>query len=178
MKTVRRPPYPKWNPGYFPCSSLTPPSAFLTPSIGGFGLRARSDEEELSSRLPEAARLHRDMKSWVEGPGIRYGTYHSAKGLEFDMVILPFFSDEHLPDHGEIDAQGQEEAEVQDGRLLYVGVTRAKSRLVMTYTGDVTRLLPAAPGLYETLSICASASESLPKDGGSPDSVTSHRQGT
>ena len=27
MKTVRRPPYPKWNPGYFPCSSLTPPSA-------------------------------------------------------------------------------------------------------------------------------------------------------
>ena len=33
MKTVRRPPYPKWNPGYFPCSSLTPPSAFLTPSI-------------------------------------------------------------------------------------------------------------------------------------------------
>ena len=24
MKTVRRPPYPKWNPGYFPCSSLTP----------------------------------------------------------------------------------------------------------------------------------------------------------
>ena len=34
MKAVRRPPYPKWNPGYFPCSSLTPPSAFLTPSIG------------------------------------------------------------------------------------------------------------------------------------------------
>ena len=33
MKTVRRPPYPKWNPGYFPCSS-PPPSAFLTPSIG------------------------------------------------------------------------------------------------------------------------------------------------
>ena len=38
MKTVRRPPYPKWNPGYFPCSSLTPPSAFLKPSFGGFGL--------------------------------------------------------------------------------------------------------------------------------------------
>ena len=28
MKTVRRPPYPKWNPGYFPCSSLTPPLRF------------------------------------------------------------------------------------------------------------------------------------------------------
>ena len=36
MKTVRRPPYPKWNPGYFPCSSLTPPFRFLrwTPKFG------------------------------------------------------------------------------------------------------------------------------------------------
>ena len=41
MKTVRRPPYPKWNPGYFPCSSLTPlPLSSRRPSVsfGGFGL--------------------------------------------------------------------------------------------------------------------------------------------
>ena len=45
MKTVRRPPYPKWNPGYFPCSSLTPPSAFLTPSIGVLRwIRAKAQE--------------------------------------------------------------------------------------------------------------------------------------
>ena len=44
MKTVRRPPYPKWNPGYFPCSSLTPlPLSSRRPSVsfGGFGLRVR-----------------------------------------------------------------------------------------------------------------------------------------
>ena len=44
MKTVRRPPYPKWNPGYFPCSSLTPlPLSSRRPSVsfGGFGLSAR-----------------------------------------------------------------------------------------------------------------------------------------
>ena len=42
MKTVRRPPYPKWNPGYFPCSSLTPlPLSSRRPSVsfGGFGVR-------------------------------------------------------------------------------------------------------------------------------------------
>ena len=43
MKTVRRPPYPKWNPGYFPCSSLTPPlplsSRRPSVSFGGFGFR-------------------------------------------------------------------------------------------------------------------------------------------
>ena len=41
MKTVRRPPYPKWNPCYFPCSSLTPlPLSSRRPSVsfGGFGL--------------------------------------------------------------------------------------------------------------------------------------------
>ena len=41
MKTVRRPPYPKWNLGYFPCSSLTPlPLSSRRPSVsfGGFGL--------------------------------------------------------------------------------------------------------------------------------------------
>ena len=44
MKTVRRPPYPKWNPGYFPCSSLTPlPLSSRRPSVsfGGFGLTRR-----------------------------------------------------------------------------------------------------------------------------------------
>ena len=42
MKTVRRPPYPKWNPGYFPCSSLNPlPLSSRCPSVsfGGFGLK-------------------------------------------------------------------------------------------------------------------------------------------
>ena len=58
MKTVRRPPYPKWNPGYFPCSSLTPlPLSSRRPSVsfGGFGItylldlwarRSQTDEGE------------------------------------------------------------------------------------------------------------------------------------
>ena len=66
MKTVRRPPYPKWNPCYFPCSSLTPlPLSSRRPSVsfGGFGLtlssgtiqlrrpRVRDTEEQFESRL-------------------------------------------------------------------------------------------------------------------------------
>ena len=50
MKTVRRPPYPKWNPGYFPCSSLTTlPLSSRRPSVsfGGFGLK---DELHLQPR--------------------------------------------------------------------------------------------------------------------------------
>ena len=40
LKTLRRPPiYPIGAPGHLPGSSLTSPSAVLTPSIGGFGVR-------------------------------------------------------------------------------------------------------------------------------------------
>ena len=55
MKTVRRPPYPKWNPGYFPCSSLTPPlplsSRRPSVSFGGFGLSKRGDRPDKQERV-------------------------------------------------------------------------------------------------------------------------------
>ena len=54
MKTVRRPPYPKWNPGYFPCSSLTPlPLSSRRPSVsfGGFGLNRCSPDQFVYSQI-------------------------------------------------------------------------------------------------------------------------------
>ncbi len=56
MKTVRRPPYPKWNPGYFPCSSLTPlPLSSRRPSVsfGGFGIREIDAYDLLYSEVIE-----------------------------------------------------------------------------------------------------------------------------
>ena len=68
MKTVRRPPYPKWNPGYFPCSSLTPlPLSSRRPSVsfGGFGLRELSFG---APKLVESQTLLRDacLEVWTE----------------------------------------------------------------------------------------------------------------
>ncbi|MCL6449368.1 MAG: AAA family ATPase [Armatimonadetes bacterium] len=115
--------------------------------------RDRAAEKTIKSRLPRTAiRLHRDMTTWQAGPGIRYGTYHSAKGLEFDAVILPFCDRETLPDPKEIEAFGWDEATRQDGKLLYVGVTRAKTRLIITYSGEPTNLLPDDANLYERVS--------------------------
>jgi len=113
-------------------------------------LRNRQDEDLIAPRLPKGSiRLHREMTTWRAGPAVRYGTYHSAKGLEFDMVILPFCSSERLPDPDGIAAFGKEDATIQDGRLLYVGVTLAKTRLVITYSGEATPLLPMDSNLYE-----------------------------
>ena len=45
------------------------------------------DQEPSPQRLRGATRLHRNLNRWPPGPGLFYGTYHSAKGLEFDTVF-------------------------------------------------------------------------------------------
>lgn len=52
-------------------------------------------------------------------------TIHSAKGLEFKNVILCAYLEDRPP----------EELETKR-RLLYVGMTRAKERLVLTASGN------------------------------------------
>ncbi len=118
----------------------------------GVLFRDREDEKKVSGRLPPGSiQLHRNMKTWSSGPGVKYGTYHSAKGLEFDTVILPFLTFDRLPDPAEVTSLGREDAKIGEGRLLYVGVTRAKSRLIMTYCGQLTDMLPVSPDLYEVV---------------------------
>ena len=112
--------------------------------------RTRRQEATVSPNLPkEATRLHRELRAWPTGPGLFYGTYHAAKGLEFDTIFMPFLSSAHWPLPRDVEVFGREESMIRDSRLLYVGITRSKSTLVMTYTGQPTALLPAASGLYQ-----------------------------
>jgi superfamily I DNA/RNA helicase len=108
-------------------------------------------DRELEKRLPRltATRLHRELTHWPSGPRLFYGTYHAAKGLEFDSVLVPFASNARLPHPPDVIAFGPDEAASRDVKLLYVAVTRAKSNLVLTYTGDPTPLLPLDPGLLQ-----------------------------
>lgn len=92
-------------------------------------------------------RLHRDLKVWPRDPGLFYGTYHAAKGLEFDTVFVPFASNSRLPHPPDVTAFGVDDAASRNTKLLYVAVTRAKSNLVLTHTGTPTSLLPTTLGL-------------------------------
>ena len=113
--------------------------------------RTREQEQTVRRYLPnEATRLHRELNVWPNGPGLFYGTYHASKGLEFDTVFMPFLSDERWPHPPDVEVVGWKEAEVRDSRLLYVGITRARSNLVLTFTGQPTALLPTTAGLYQS----------------------------
>lgn len=56
-------------------------------------------------------------------------TLHSAKGLEFPHVFLVSVEEDILPHKNSIDGDTVEE----ERRLFYVGITRARQRLALTY---------------------------------------------
>jgi DNA helicase-2/ATP-dependent DNA helicase PcrA len=71
------------------------------------------------------------------GKGVHLLTYHRAKGLEFDAVFLPRLEERELPSKlSKTDA-----AIAEERRLLYVGLTRAKRHLTVTWSGKPSRFL-------------------------------------
>ncbi|MFE1928452.1 3'-5' exonuclease [Streptomyces asoensis] len=110
-------------------------------------MRTRAQESELRGYLDRRHkhyRIHRELRSWPQGPGVFYGTYSAAKGLEFDSVILPHCDADELPKSSEIVAHGLEEAMSREARQLYVAVTRARSELIILRSGQLTTLMPDA----------------------------------
>ena len=65
-------------------------------------------------------------------PGVVLSTLHAAKGLEWDHVFLAGVSDGILPMGNDIE---------EERRLFYVGLTRAKSELHLSYSGSPSPFL-------------------------------------
>jgi DNA helicase-2/ATP-dependent DNA helicase PcrA len=71
------------------------------------------------------------------GRGVNLLTYHRAKGLEFEVVFLPRLEEGELP----FKRSRLAEELAEERRLLYVGMTRAKRHLEITWSGEPSRFL-------------------------------------
>ena len=91
---------------------------------------------EIASHLDDVTELPAELERRF-GSGVATGvhllTLHRAKGLEWDAVFLPRLEDGELPiRRGDID---------EERRLLYVGLTRARTHLTLTWSGKPSRFL-------------------------------------
>ena len=94
--------------------------------------RTEDDEElpELVAFLAYAALEAGEGQAQDWEDGVQLMTLHSAKGLEFPLVFLAGLEEGLFPNQRSIDEPGRLE---EERRLAYVGITRARERLILSY---------------------------------------------
>ena len=80
--------------------------------------------EEYTEKLNEQARKQQNRKE-----GVTVSTLHAVKGLEFDIVYILNVNEGSIPYRKAV----LEEAVEEERRLFYVGMTRARKKLVLAY---------------------------------------------
>jgi DNA helicase II / ATP-dependent DNA helicase PcrA len=87
------------------------------------------DAGESFTDFLDAAALVSDADSFEGKPGVTLITLHSTKGLEFDHVFLTGMEEGICP-HGR--SLNEEKGIEEERRLVYVGMTRARTSLTLT----------------------------------------------
>ncbi|MAV74383.1 MAG: DNA helicase II [Cellvibrionales bacterium TMED21] len=87
-------------------------------------------QSPLQQFLDSAALDAGDSQADPYEDSVQMMTLHSAKGLEFPMVILAGLEENLFPHRMSIEEPGRLE---EERRLAYVGITRAQQKLLITY---------------------------------------------
>lgn len=99
-------------------------------------------QDALQRNRVKSQLIKRDGKA---GEGVHIGTLHRAKGLEFKAVFVVNVSDEQVPLRSLLqniqDQQLKKDLLERERQLLYVGLTRARDEVVLTWTGYPSRFL-------------------------------------
>ncbi|MBI1834167.1 MAG: UvrD-helicase domain-containing protein [Candidatus Andersenbacteria bacterium] len=134
--------------GYLDYVKLLPDSEERLQNIEEL-LNVTSVYQNVSEFLQEAA-LMTDLDTQKAGESDRLTcmTLHAAKGLEFKRVFIVGCEEELIPHINSIDDTEKLE---EERRLLYVGITRAREQLTMTYVAlryQAGQLTPRMPSRF------------------------------
>ena len=94
-------------------------------------VNAMSEFTNLDEFLEHVGLVNENIKN-TERNNITLMTLHGAKGLEFDHVFLPGWEEGIFPSARALEEKGQKSLE-EERRLAYVGITRAKTNLYLSY---------------------------------------------
>ena len=94
-------------------------------------VRGMHDFDNLQGFLEHVALATSIDKNW-EGQKINLMTMHAAKGLEFDAVFLPGWEEGLFPHQKSLEGKGDLALE-EERRLAYVGITRAKKEVFISF---------------------------------------------
>jgi len=107
-------------------------------------VEAMTGEGTLEAFLQHLA-LQTDVDTWEDrADRVTLMTLHSAKGLEFPVVALAGLEEGLFPHARAIEQESDLE---EERRLCYVGMTRARSRLLLTYARQRTTYGMSRPSL-------------------------------
>lgn len=101
--------------------------------------------EDAIGKLVLRDMLERQQEEEEGAEGVQMMTLHASKGLEFPCVYILGVEEEILPHRSSIEADTVEE----ERRLAYVGITRARQQLTLTYAakrkqyGEIVECTPS-----------------------------------
>ena len=104
--------------------------AELVSAAGDFEPELEEETSILKSFIDHAALDAGEDQAAEHEPAIQLMTLHSAKGLEFPLVLITGFEENLFPHRLSIEEPGQLE---EERRLCYVGMTRAMEKLYVIH---------------------------------------------
>ncbi len=103
--------------------------------ITGAEMFARERKNDISEYLSNLA-LQTSTDKSIEQNRVSLMTIHASKGLEFPVVFMPFMEDGLFPHKRSVEEKNGTEGLEEERRLCYVGITRAKKELFVSFSAQ------------------------------------------